>query len=55
MKIKHLLEELDKTLKELEGIDFTDRHKWKVNQKKVNDIYRILENLKQEIVKESRK
>ena len=55
MKIKYLYEELNKAAKELETVDFTNRMIMHKNQPKVYEAYRILENLKQEIIKESRK
>ena len=52
MKIRYIYDEINKATKELEAVDFTNRMIMHKNQPKVYEAYRILENLKQEIIKE---
>ena len=52
MKIKHIYNKINKTMKLLEDIDFINLEKRKYNQEQVNKAYDILDNFKDELIRE---
>lgn len=53
MTIKHIYQTIEKAMLKLDSIDFLDITKRKYNQKCLNDAYTILDNLKDEFIREN--
>ena len=53
MTIKHIYRIVEKVMSKLESIDFLDITKRKDNQKCVNEAYTILDNFKDELIREN--
>ena len=53
MTIKHIYNIINKTMKSLEEIDFVNLDKRKYNQEQVNKAYNILDNFKDELIREN--
>lgn len=53
MTINHVYEIINNAMKKLEGINTLDYHKGKANQKYVNEVYDILDKLKDELIREN--
>lgn len=53
MTIKHIHRIINKTMKLLEDIDFISLEKRKYNQKQLNEAYNILDNFKDELIREN--
>ena len=55
MKIRHIYEIIDNTMKELDDIDiFTyDLSRRTIAQSKINRAYKLLDNLKDELIREN--
>ena len=52
MTINYVQEVVNKTMKQLEFIDFINIEKRRENQKQVNKAYKILDNFNDELVRE---
>ena len=52
MTIKHIYNIINKIMKLLEEIDFVSLDKRKYNQEQVNKAYKILDNFKDELIRE---
>ena len=52
MTINHIYNIINKTMKLLEEIDFVSLDKRKYNQEQVNKAYKILDNFKDELIRE---
>ena len=53
MTINHIYNIVVNTMSKLEDIDFISLDKRKYNQKQLNEAYRILDNLKDELIREN--
>ena len=53
MTINHIYNIVVNTMNKLENIDFINLDKRKYNQKQLNEAYRILDNLKDELIREN--
>ena len=53
MTINNIYNILIDTMKKLENIDFISLDKRKYNQQQLNEAYRILDNLKDELIREN--
>jgi len=53
MTINHIYNIVIKTMEELENIDFISLEKRKYNQEQVNKAYDILDNFKDELIREN--
>ena len=53
MKINHIYNIVVNTMNKLENIDFISLDKRKYNQQQLNEAYRILDNLKDELIREN--
>lgn len=53
MTIQYIQNKIDKIMKALDDIDFLDISKRKDNQKKINEAYMILDNFKDELIREN--
>lgn len=53
MTIKHIYRIIEKAMLRLDNIDFMDITKRSYNQKCVNDTYTILDNFKDELIREN--
>lgn len=53
MTIKHIYEVVEKAMNVISDIDFINLDKKRENQKKVNDAYKILDDFKDEIIREN--
>ena len=53
MTINHIYNIIIKTMEELENIDFINLEKRKYNQEQVNKAYDILDNFKDELIREN--
>lgn len=53
MTINHIYNIINKTMKLLEEIDFISLDKRKYNQEQVNKAYNILDNFKDELIREN--
>ena len=52
MTINHIYNIVVNTMNKLEDIDFINLDKRKYNQQQLNEAYRILDNLKDELIRE---
>lgn len=52
MKLEHVYNTVQKAMTELESVDLVDVSKRKESQVKVNKVYDILDNFKDEIIRE---
>ena len=52
MKLKHVYNTVQKAMTELESVDLVDISKRKQSQIKVNKVYDILDNFKDELIRE---
>lgn len=52
MTINHIYNIVVSTMNKLEDIDFINLDKRKYNQQQLNEAYRILDNLKDELIRE---
>lgn len=55
MTIKHIYKIVKKTMQLLEEIDFINLEKRKYNQEQVNKAYKVLDNVKDELIRENTK
>lgn len=53
MTINHIYNVVVNTMNKLENIDFISLDKRKYNQQQLNEAYRILDNLKDELIREN--
>lgn len=53
MTINYVYKIITTAMKKLEGINTLDYHKGKANQKYVNEVYDILDNFKDELIREN--
>lgn len=53
MTINHIYNIVIDTMNKLENIDFISLDKRKYNQQQLNEAYRILDNLKNELIREN--
>lgn len=53
MTIKHIYRTIEKAMSKLDSIDFLDITKRKDNQKYLNEAYTILDNFKDELIREN--
>lgn len=53
MTINHIYNIVVNTINKLEDIDFISLDKRKYNQQQLNEAYRILDNLKDELIREN--
>jgi len=53
MTINHIYNIVVNTMNKLENIDFISLDKRKYNQQQLNEAYRILDNLKDELIREN--
>ena len=53
MTINHIYNIVVNTMNKLEDIDFISLDKRKYNQQQLNEAYRILDNLKDELIREN--
>lgn len=53
MTINHVYNKVIDTMNKLEDIDFMSLDKRKYNQQQLNEAYRILDNLKDELIREN--
>ena len=53
MTINHIYNIVVNTMNKLENIDFISFDKRKYNQQQLNEAYRILDNLKDELIREN--
>ena len=53
MTINHIYNIVVNTMNKLEDIDFMSLDKRKYNQQQLNEAYRILDNLKDELIREN--
>lgn len=53
MTINHIYNIIVNTMNKLEDIDFISLDKRKYNQQQLNEAYRILDNLKDELIREN--
>ena len=53
MTINYIYKIITTAMKKLEGINTLDFHKGKANQKYVNEVYDILDNFKDELIREN--
>lgn len=53
MTINHIYNIVKETMSKLEDIDFISLDKRKYNQQQLNEAYRILDNLKDELIREN--
>ena len=53
MTINHIYNIVIDTMNKLEDIDFINLDKRKYNQQQLNEAYRILDNLKDELIREN--
>ena len=53
MTIKHIYRIIEKAMLKLDSIDFIDITKSRYNQKCLNDAYNILDNFKDELIREN--
>lgn len=53
MTIKHIYNIINKTMRRLENIDFISLEKRKYNQEQLNEAYNILDNFKDELIREN--
>lgn len=53
MTINHVYKTVEKIMKKLENIDFISLDQRKFNQAKVNEAYKILDNFKDELIREN--
>ena len=53
MTINHIYNIVVNTMNKLEDIDFINLDKRKYNQQQLNEAYRILDNLKDELIREN--
>lgn len=53
MTINYVYKIITTAMKKLEGINTLDFHKGKTNQKYVNEVYDILDKLKDELIREN--
>ena len=53
MTINHIYNIVVNTMSKLEDIDFINLDKRKYNQQQLNEAYRILDNLKDELIREN--
>lgn len=53
MTIKHIYNIITKVMKILDNIDLTDISKRKNNQKQLNEAYKILDDFKDELIREN--
>jgi len=53
MTINHIYNIVIDTMNKLENIDFISLDKRKYNQQQLNEAYRILDNLKDELIREN--
>ena len=53
MTINHIYNVVIDTMNKLEDIDFMSLDKRKYNQQQLNEAYRILDNLKDELIREN--
>ena len=53
MTINHIYNIVVDTMSKLENIDFISLDKRKYNQQQLNEAYRILDNLKDELIREN--
>ena len=53
MTIKHIYNIINKTMRRLENIDFISLEKRKYNQEQLNEAYSILDNFKDELIREN--
>lgn len=53
MTINHIYNIVVNTMSKLEDIDFISLDKRKYNQQQLNEAYRILDNLKDELIREN--
>ena len=52
MKLEHVYNTIQKAMTELESVDLVDVSKRKESQVKVNKVYDILDNFKDELIRE---
>lgn len=55
MKLEHVYNTVQKAMTELESVDLVDVSKRKESQVKVNKVYDILDNFKDELIREKMK
>ena len=53
MTIKHIYNIINKTMKTIEDIDMMSLTKKKYNQNKINEAYELLDNLRDELIREN--
>jgi len=53
MTIKHIYKIINKTMKLLEEIDFINLEKRNYNQEQTNKAYKVLDNFKNELIREN--
>lgn len=53
MKLEHVYNTIQKAMTELESVDLVDVSKRKESQVKVNKVYDILDNFKDELIREN--
>ena len=55
IKLRHVFNIVNRVMEELETIDFINRDKYaaRLNQKKVNEAYKILDNFRDELIREN--
>ena len=53
MTINHVYKTVEKIMKKLESIDFISLDQRKFNQAKVNEAYKVLDNFKDELIREN--
>lgn len=53
MTINYIYNKINKTMKSLEDIDFINLDKRKYNQEQINKAYKILDNFRDELIREN--
>lgn len=53
MTIKHIYNIINKVMKKLENIDMINLDKRKYNQSQINEAYKIIDNFKDELIREN--
>ena len=53
MTIKHIYNIINKIMRRLENIDFISLEKRKYNQEQINEAYNILDNFRDELIREN--
>lgn len=53
MTIKHIYKIINKTMQLLESIDFINLEKRKYNQEQLNKAYKVLDNFRDELIREN--